>query len=278
MSRISATMVLFALLGLEAVYAAPAPRGPAPGRARRAFCPPGSGLAACASARLAAPIRWKGGYEPLDKLLRSVARGAFVPMSIVLAGPVPRIEVPGRKLAPAELLNLIVRAAPACRWRLDRGVVRFDDLRTLADANNFLNWRLHSFTIAPDVGDDMLALHQLLGQWPARPLTGMIMAGPHVPIVGRPARVTLKRATGRAILLRLLRAAPTFYSQIIFPNAGPLSRAQALDAISGWIWVPLTRPPTPPPPKPCGPVKVPPGAGPGWRPPPSEACPPVPHG
>jgi hypothetical protein len=278
MSRTSTALLLVSLLGPGAIPAIVSPPlGPGPGRAHRAFCPAGPALAACADARLAAPVLWRGGREPLDKLLRSVARRAFVPMSIVLAAPIPSIALPRRRLAPAALLDRIVRRHCYYRWSPDRGVVRFDDVRVSADRNNFLNWRLHSFTIGPDVGDDMLALHQLLGQWPTRPLMGMILAGPHATIVGRPARVILRRATGRAILLRLLRGAPAFYSQIVFPSAGPLSHAQALAAISNWIWTPLRQPPTPPPPKPCGPVKVPPGAGPNWRPAPSEACPPVPH-
>ncbi|MGH9526023.1 MAG: hypothetical protein ACRD2F_05055, partial [Terriglobales bacterium] len=155
-------------------------------------------------------------------------------------------------------------------------VLRFEDVRLVNDRQNFLNWRLRSYTIAPDVGDDALILSQLLWQWP-RPSVNAI-DGLHPRIVGRPARLTLRGATGGAALLRLLRAAPTFYSQIIFPaHRGPLTHKQALEAVAGWRWTPLTQPPIPPPPPPCGPYKIPPNAPPNWTPPPGTPCHPGAH-
>lgn len=278
MTRAFPLLLVAALLGVATAPAmAPQRAGAASGGVGRAFCPPAPALAACASARIAASIPWKRGHEPLDKLLRSIARRAFVPMSIVLAEPVPAIELPGRSLAPAALLDRVVRGHREYRWGLDRGVLCFDDVRVTADRNNFLNWRLYSFTIARNLGDDKIVLAELLSILPKRPINGLALEGLYATIAGHPARATLRGATGRAILLHLLRAAPTFYSQIVFPAAGPITHGQAIQAIGGWQWIPLTQPPIPPPPKPCGPVKVPPGAGPNWRPPPSEACPPVPH-
>lgn len=259
-----ASLALAAAVGLPAGTGAAAPHLP--------FCPPAPRLAACAAARLSRPIPWKGGYEPLDRVLRAVARRAFVPASIVLARPIPKVELPRGRLAPATLLDGVVHACTSCRWEIERGVLLFFDARVRTDPQNFLNWRIGAFAIGPDVGDDMRRLHQMLGRWPSRPLMGMALAGPDVPIVGRPCPAALTAVAGRTVLLRLLAAAPSFYSQIIFPGGPPLTHKQALDAIANWRWVPLTQPPIQPPPPPCGPYQVPAGAPPGWTPPPGTPC------
>ncbi len=259
-----------------ALLAAAVPLLGATPRPHRPFCPPGPPLAACVARRLGTPVRWSGRYEPLDRLLRAVARRAFVPMSIVLARPLPNVALPSGLASPAAELDAVVRTHRAYRWWLDDGVLRFEDARLVNDRQNFLNWRLRSYTIAPDVGDDALILSQLLWQWP-RPSVNAI-DGLHPRIVGRPARLTLRGATGGAALLRLLRAAPTFYSQIIFPaHRGPLTHKQALEAVAGWRWTPLTQPPIPPPPPPCGPYQIPPNAPPNWTPPPGTPCHPGAH-
>ncbi|MGH9526022.1 MAG: hypothetical protein ACRD2F_05050 [Terriglobales bacterium] len=262
-------------LAAAALLAIALPCGAA-GQPHRAFCPPGAGLPVCTKARLATPVRWTGGTESLDKVLRTLARRAFIPASVVVARPLPEIKLPSGRLSPAAELDAIVRTHRRFRWQLEGGVLCFGEVRLSAEPQNFLRWRLRSFTVTANPGGDMHRLAQLLWQWPRWPAS--VMEGFEVPIAGHPARVTLRHPTARAVLLHLLRAAPTFYSEIIFPaHRGPLTRKQALGAIGTWRWVPLTQPPIPPPPPPCGPYKIPPNAPPNWTPPPGTPCHPGAH-
>ena len=267
-------LLVAALSGAVGVVQARAQRAP-----HRAFCPPAPALAACTDRRLRGPLSWRGRRVPLSRAVSLVVRRAFVPASIVLRKPVPVVGLPRGSASPRQALDRLVRGRPGYAWWDDDGVVRFGDTSVARSRQNFLNWRLSWFVTGPDVGFDLLVLSTRLQLLPAEPapLGGMAIEGLRPFIVGRPRRRTLRDATGGRVLLGLLRAAPTFFSEAIFPAGRSLTHGDAIAAIKRWRWVPLTRPPTPPPPKPCGPVKVPPGAGPGWRPPPSEACPPVPH-
>jgi hypothetical protein len=263
-----------ALLGAAGLVHASAQGSP-----HRAFCPPAPALAACTARRLREPSSWRGGRLPLSRAVNLVVRRAFLPATVVLRAPVPIVRLPRGSASPQQVLDRLARERPGYAWRDDKGVVSFGETRAAGSRQNFLNWRLSWFVTGPDVGFDLLVLSNRLQSLPAQPapLGGMAIEGLRPFIAGRPRRRALRNVTGAQILLDLLRAAPTFFSEVIFPASRPLTHADAVAAIQRWRWVPLTQPPTPPPPKPCGPVRVPPGAGPDWRPPPSEACPPVPH-
>lgn len=261
-----------AALSLALACAAPALAQPA---GRRAFCPPPPGLVACTARRLGEPTTWPSGPMPLGRAVATVVRRAFVPASIVLIAPVPEVTLPRGAASPAEVLSRLARS-PRYQWRDDGGVVRFEDAGVQRDPQNFLKWRLDTFTTGSDVGFDLLVLStdlQLLPEQP-RPFGGMAIEGLRPEIVDIPRRVTLKDATGGAILLDLLRGAPTFFSSVLFRGRPPLTHGDAVGAIHRWRWVPLTQPPTPPPPPavPCAPVRVPRGAPPGWVPPPGTPC------
>ena len=244
----AAACVAFALILLSrAIAQTPAAHPP--------FCKPAD-LASCTAERMAAPLSWPGGYVPLDRVLRSLARRAAISMSIVVARPVPNLDLPRLTMTPAELLGLIVRTHPAYVWRISGGVLSFSDWRLQQDPQNFLNWKLVSLTVGPDVGMDLLVLAQQLHQPRRSPSAGMVIEGLRPMIAGAPQRAVLQDVSARAVLHGLLAAAPTFFSEVSYRSGPPLTHAVAIDALERWRWVPLDQPPIPPPPPPGPPIRV----------------------
>lgn len=238
----------FALILLpRAVAQTPAERLP--------FCNPAY-LTSCAAERMATPLSWPGGYVALDRALRTLARRAMIPMSMVVVRPVPNLELPRLIMTPAELLGLIVRTHPTYVWRISGGVLCFSDRRLQKDPQNFLNWKLASFTVGPDVGMDLLVLAQELHQPRRSTSAGMAIEGMRPMIAGAPKRAVLQDVSARAALHGLLAAAPTFFSEVSYRSGPPLTHAVAIDALEWWRWVPLDEPPIPPPPPPGPPIRV----------------------
>lgn len=215
-------------------------------------------LASCTAERMATPLSWPGGYVALDRVLRTLARRAAIPMSVVVAWPVPNVDLPRLTMTPAALLGLIVRTHPTYAWRISGGVLCFNDRRLQNDPQNFLNWRLASFTVGPDVGMDLLVLAQELHRPRRSPSAGMAIEGLRPMIAGAPKRAVLHDVSAQTVLHGLLAAAPTFFSEVAYRSGPPLTRAAAIEALERWRWVPLDEPPMPPPPPPGPPIHVPP--------------------
>lgn len=197
-------------------------------------------------ARLRQPIRWTAGVERLDRALEEIARRSGVPISIVLAAPLPSVRVPSGELTASALLSRFVGATAGYAWQNRRGVVWFSYIANEHRRQNFLNWQVREITLRGAVGDLLPVLRELAvsGNGAAHTLIGVGVGAPAGPCV-LPLR-TLKGQTVRAVLQRVMQTAPQFYSAIIFPRTPRLTRAEALKAMSRWQWVWLAQPPPKP--------------------------------
>ncbi len=230
-------------LALFILWSAPLARSPAAAdRVLPPPCPPNDG--ACVAARLREPLRWSARHLPLDRAVRHVARRSGIPVSMLLEQPLPVVQVPQAELAPAALLGRFAGAAPGYAWDAAGGVVRFYAAQLSRSPQNPLNWKLATYSVRPNPGDNLLWLGQALwninpGEKPTAPIEGFL---PQLP--GRPlAPATMHGATAGAILRMVLSHNPSFTSQMTFPHAPPFSRADIEAALSSWQWIPFTQSP-----------------------------------
>lgn len=193
-------------------------------------------------------VAWKAGCLRLDFQLEAVAHAYGVPVSAVLADPVPIACMPAGRRTGAEALNLIVRECPNYRWSFEDGAVWFTRVGLGRERQNFLNWRLPEVEISGPVGTFLSRLVPLIAAAPRVP--SGIVSSMFVPLElsqPLPHRV-VRNVTAGAILRAVMEARPVFSSLIIFPKATKLSRADGLAGLSSWQWVPLRVSPSPPPP------------------------------
>lgn len=164
-----------------------------------------------------------------------------VPVIGELVGPQDHdLVIPAGTDSARQILDQLVSQSRGYEWSVHLGVVHFYERRVVNAKGNFLNLRLRTFEIPPNVSDLKLILRERLTN-DAKGLTGAVisyMASPELKeeVI---ASKRLQNATGRKILVTSAELTPKFTSIIVFPRREPKGNEDVDYASRNWFWLPV---------------------------------------
>jgi hypothetical protein len=181
----------------------------------------------------------------LAELLRFAAEQYHVPVIAELVYPVPEhILIDSGHDAIADVLAKLCAQAPGYTYEVkDDRVIHFHNVDITNSKGNWLNVRIKSFMMPPNVSDFKLLLPAAINS--ARkglPPGGAVISGFPSTVMKNEKLQTreLMDVSARELLLTAAEESRGFYSIVVFQDQNCQSDACFDYAMQHWIWGPLT--------------------------------------
>jgi hypothetical protein len=156
--------------------------------------------------------------------LVQMARAAHVPLIAELVWPLPEIPTAEGVPITPERLDELAKQSPGYEWRMEGKAVHFYNKKLRQAHFNFLNLKIRTFTVPPNLSDMKLWFPGwAIGLLEGYPAGGGAISGFGDTLLEKEKlqEAALTDVTPLRALIYVANESPTFYTVLVFPSAAP---------------------------------------------------------